>query len=81
MSIRPPLLPVEAAAKLLGNFSPAVEIRPWKLADSPDATKATAMKYSASKAQPAIQPQNSPKITLIQDYAEPAKGIAAAISA
>ena len=42
-------------------------IKALKLADNPDPTKAKAMKYSASRAQPATQPQNSPKITLIQE--------------
>ena len=51
------------------------------MAEKPEATKATAIKYSASNAQPATHPKNSPNKTLIQEYAEPAKGMAAAISA
>ena len=80
MSIMPPLVP-RGLARAAGNFKPTVEINPRKLAESPEATKATAMKYSARSAQPAIQPKPSPKITLIQEYAEPANGIAEAISA
>ena len=43
------------------------------MAEKPEATKATAIKYSASNAQPATHPKNSPNKTLIQEYAEPAK--------
>ena len=65
-SITPPLLP-RGLAKELGNFKPRGAIKPRKLADNPDPTNATAIKYSANKAQPATQPKNSPKITLIQE--------------
>ena len=55
-------------------------IRPLKLAENPEATKATAIKYSASNAHPATHPKNSPNNTLIHEYADPAKGIVDAIS-
>lgn len=57
-SINPPLSPVEAVDNALGKLNPTGEINPWKLAESPEATNATAMKYSANKAQP----QSSPRI-------------------
>ncbi|SIN55271.1 Uncharacterised protein [Mycobacteroides abscessus subsp. abscessus] len=65
----------------LGNSIPNGETRPRKFAEKPEATKATAIKYSANNAQPATQPNTSPNTTLIQEYAEPANGIADDISA
>ena len=50
----------------LGNTIPNGDTSPLKLAENPDATKATAIKYSKS-AQPATQPENSPNKTLIQE--------------
>ena len=55
--------------------------RPLKLAEKPDATKATIMKYSAKSAHPATHPKNSSNKTLIQEYADLAKGFVEAISA
>ena len=55
--------------------------RPLKLAEKPDATKATVMKYSAKSAHPATHPKNSPNKKLIQEYADLAKGFVEAISA
>lgn len=40
---------------------------PRKFAENPDATKATAIKYSANRAQPATHPKNSPNNTLTQE--------------
>ena len=37
---------------LLGNTIPNGDTSPLKLAENPDATKATAIKYSAKSAQP-----------------------------
>ena len=45
----------------LGKEMPNGAIRPLKLAEKPEATKATAIKYSAKSAQPATHPNNSPK--------------------
>ncbi len=50
-----------------GSFQPNGAIRALKLAESPEPTKAKAMKYSARRAHPATQPQNSPKTTLIHE--------------
>ena len=80
MSITPPLLP-KVFNNALGNVIPIGAIRPLKLAENPEATKATAIKYSASNAHPATHPKNSPNNTLIHEYADPAKGIVDAISA
>ena len=66
ISTTPPLVP-KAADNCTGNLKPSGSKRPCKLAESPEATKATAIKYSASKAQPAIQPKPSPKTTFIQE--------------
>src|SRR5699024_751638 len=80
ISTTPPLLP-KVLAIAFGKWIPNGSNSPRKLADSPEPTKAKAMKYSANRAQPATQPKNSPNITLIHEYADPANGIAAAISA
>ena len=79
-STTPPSVP-KAFDNEAGSFQPSGANNARKFAESPDPTKASAMKYSASSAQPATQPKNSPNTTLIHEYAEPAKGIAAAISA
>ena len=51
---------------LLGNTIPNGDTSPLKLAENPDATKATAIKYSA-KVPNQTQPENSPNKTLIQE--------------
>ena len=66
ISITPPLVP-NALDKAAGNFIPNGAIKALKLAESPDPTKARAIKYSARSAHPATQPQNSPKTTLIHE--------------
>ena len=76
----PPSVP-KAFDNDAGSFNPSGAINARKFADNPEPTKANAIKYSARSAQPAIQPKNSPKTTLIHEYAEPANGIAADISA
>ena len=79
MSIVPPL--ETELAMTFGILIPKEANSPLKFDDKPAETKAKHMKYSASKAQPANQPQNSQNKTLIQVNADPAKGIADAISA
>ena len=59
ISMTPPLLP-NGLDNDLGKI-PNGAIRPLKLAEKPEATKATAIKYSAKSAQPATHPNNSPK--------------------
>ena len=53
----PPLLP-NGLDNDLGKEMPNGAIRPLKLAEKPEATKATAIKYSAKSAQPATHPNN-----------------------
>ena len=65
-SMIPPLLP-NAFDNEFGSLRPNGAISARKLAESPDPTKARAMKYSARSAHPATQPQNSPKTTLIHE--------------
>ena len=65
-SNKPPSTP-NGLAKLAGSFQPSGAISARKLADKPELMKAIPIKYSASKAQPENQPQNSPKMTLIQE--------------
>ena len=67
--------------KEAGKLKPIGANKPLILALNPEPTNATAIKYSANNAQPAIQPKNSPKTTLIHENAEPAKGMAEDISA
>ena len=66
ISITPPSAP-NGFDNALGNTIPNGDTSPLKLAENPDATKATAIKYSAKSAQPATQPENSPNKTLIQE--------------
>ena len=66
ISITPPSLP-NGLDNAFGNSIPKGLTKPRKLAEKPEATKATAMKYSARSAQPATQPKNSPNSTLIQE--------------
>ena len=58
ISMTPPLLP-NGLDNDLGKEMPNGAIRP--LAEKPEATKATAIKYSAKSAQPATHPNNPPK--------------------
>ena len=66
ISIIPPFAP-NGADNDVGNLIPNGEISPRKLAEKPEATKATAIKYSANSAQPATQPKNSPNNTLTHE--------------
>ena len=60
ISMTPPLLP-NGLDNDLGKEMPNGAIRPLKLAEKPEATKATAIKYSAKSAQPATHPNNYQK--------------------
>ena len=62
----PPSLP-NGFDNALGKLIPSGAISPLKLAEKPDATKATAIKYSAKRAHPATHPKSSPNNTLIQE--------------
>src|SRR5699024_4140019 len=75
-----PLAP-KGLDKEAGKLKPIDANKPLILAVHTTQTNATAIKYSANNAQPAIQPKNSPKTTLIHENAEPAKGMAEDISA
>lgn len=66
ISMTPPSAP-NGFDNALGKTIPNGEMSPLRLAENPDATKATAIKYSAKSAQPATQPENSPNKTLIQE--------------
>ena len=65
-SKKPPFTP-KGLANAFGSCHPSGVIKARKLAESPEAIKAIPIRYSASSAQPEIQPQNSPKITLIHE--------------
>ena len=67
MSMTPPFPAANEPAKAFGNTKLCDPRNNLKFADQPEATKATAMKYSAKSAQPAIQPNTSPKTTFAQE--------------
>jgi len=66
ISIIPPFPAANDPAKAGGKTRLCDPRNSLKFADQPDATKATAIKYSAKSAQPAIQPNTSPKTTFAQ---------------
>ncbi|CPN02931.1 Uncharacterised protein [Staphylococcus aureus] len=66
ISIKPPFVP-NGFDNAAGNSMPIGFTSPRKFAENPDATKATAIKYSANRAQPATHPKNSPNNTLTQE--------------
>ena len=57
----------KALDKEAGSFNSIGAINALKLAERPDPTNAEAIKYSAKRAHPATQPQNSPNTTLIHE--------------
>src|SRR5699024_7549782 len=76
----PPLVP-KGLDKEAGKLKPIGANKPLILALNPEPTNATAIKYSANNAQPAIKPKNSPETTLIHEHAEAANGMAEDIPA